>query len=197
MNKDNIGKILYNNELHLCQIEDIRTISGKEWYIVNSDYPDEHRGGWDMWDDNDLQSLEGKQEKFKQRIIKNQQQEEQERKIQEQQAIIKAIKENLYGFTDNKAPMQKQKILDCLMKNFCYNGIIMNRKEFVIDKIKQGYTGEIKNFRTQHSDKIKPYNCLFDAEHETFIDVTKTEFDFFNYLKDSHIIEQNTQTIAS
>lgn len=197
MNRDNIGKVLYNNELHLCQIEDIRTISGKEWYIVNSDYPDEHRGGWDMWDDAELETIENKQEAFKQRIIKNKQREEQERREQEQKARIKAEKENLFGFTDSKTPMQKQKILDCLMKTFYYNGKIMNRKEFIIEKLKQGYTSEIKNFRTQKSDKIKPYNCLFDADHKTFIEVTKTEYDFFNYLKENNIIEQNTDQAAS
>jgi hypothetical protein len=66
------------------------------------------------------------------------------------------------------------------------------RKQFVIDLLKDGYHSEIKTFSNMFNKRAKSPTttdyCLIHPTNNTFYTVTKTEYNFFNYLKQNSII---------
>jgi len=86
-------------------------------------------------------------------------------------------KENYcYGFTDNLKPMQKQKVADTLNKKFRYDGsAVLKRKDFILRQLKDGFEPINKCFYNGKSE----YRLQKD---NGFYKLTKTEFDYANYL---------------
>lgn len=107
---------------------------------------------------------------------------------------------NYLGFTDNMSAMQKARTEKTLKKRYRYdgtlNGRVMSRREFIItmalnpaNSVKEEdcvhYTG--KNF----DSKVKhQYFC--SMENNLAYVITKTEFDFFNYLRDNNLNTEKT-----
>jgi hypothetical protein len=78
------------------------------------------------------------------------------------------------------------------MKQFNYNGSIKTRKQFIIDLVKAGYNAQIKTFSNMYNKRAKNPTttefCLCHPSNNTMYTVTKTEYEFFNYLISNNII---------
>lgn len=115
-------------------------------------------------------------------------------------AEIKRIKEledqieyeNVYGYLDNVTPLQKGKILKVLNVKAFYNdnGIFLGhwtRKKFLYEMIKKGYTLEHEinitywNKKLEEKTKANEYRLVSPIDND-YYEITKTEFDYTNYL---------------
>lgn len=198
LNHEHVGKVLL--EMYdKVKVEKIGiTSNGKEWYFINDKYPDEVTNGlYQLWDQQYMDYILQRQEEYKNKLeIHNIKVAEQEKREQEE-TRIQAEKENLYGFDDEKTPMQKGKILKTLMKKYHYksNNIDighMTRKDFIIRMLQENYTIEhLTNLKYWKKDgfKIKENEYRFVAQDKSFYEITKTEFDFAKYLIDNKIVE--------
>lgn len=105
------------------------------------------------------------------------------------------IKNTYLGFTDNKKPMQKQRIedtLDTLVRN---NGELLYRKEFVFLKLIDGYLPSIEKNYSYYSVRLDDYTkpktlYKLQADNGEYFEVTKTEHDFAK-----HVIDNNLDNI--
>ena len=138
----------------------------------------------------DIKDLLSKQDKLKEKKVGREQREKEETQKEIQEIRLKQDKENLFGFTDNKTDLQKGKILTTLMKTMLYNGNMITRKDFVISQLKAGYTPEIKEYKKRNKGKegiLKAYYVLYNHNNDSWIDVTKTEYDFAKYILSNNI----------
>ncbi len=106
--------------------------------------------------------------------------------------------ENVYGYLDNKAPLQKGKILKILNVKSYYRsqGEVLGywtRKDFVYNMINKGCTLEhkkdIKYYGKDYELKTKANEYRLVLPDETFYEITKTEFDYGSYLITENILE--------
>lgn len=186
-----VGKILFEDHYsNAVQIDHIGEIKEKEYYFINHNYPEESRS-YGLWDEKEMQRMLENQEKFAESREKNRLKEIECNRVQEEKARIQEEKENLYGFVDKKSPMQKQKIVNILMKTYRYDDKIISRKDHCIKLLKEGYYSKIKTYSNEYNKRAKndttTINGLYAPEGGSFYEVTKTEYDFFNYLKDNRI----------
>ncbi len=193
LNAEHVGKVLLYM-YDTVKVEKIgNTSNGKEWYFINSSYPEEANGYYDLWEQEKMDQILSKQEYYKEIQERSRLKEIAEAEEQARQEKIKAEKENLYGFTDNMTAMQKGKILKCLMKELGFEGKWITRKEFCIILLKRNYYTDTKEYSNMYNKKAKnDYTLsrgLYHPTDRTFYEVTKTEQDFFNYLKDNKIFE--------
>ena len=127
-------------------------------------------------------------ERSRQRQIEIQEQLQKEKEIEEQ----KQLEYNFcYGYTDSKTDLQKGKILKVLNKNVIYNNKLISRKDLIHNMIKDNICRtSIYNNTNRYSDhKVDlTYKKLVDKVEyrfytgESFIEVTKTEYEYINYL---------------
>lgn len=112
--------------------------------------------------------------------------------IEKQKELAEQLEyENVYGYLDNKTPMQKGKILKTLNVKAHYhnNGTYlghMTRKDFLYKMISEGYTTahlkDLKYWGKDYELKTKSNEYRLVAPDESFYEITKTEFDYANYL---------------
>lgn len=95
-----------------------------------------------------------------------------------------------YGYCDNKKPLQAGKILKVLNKNVKIDGTYTTRKEFIYNKIKEGYKPIIidklmTNERKVNLERVATYKYNVPAlEKDGYYTITKTEYNFAMYLLD-------------
>lgn len=149
----------------------------------------------------DIENLISKQEKFQELKLKSalrnkEIQQEQQKEMQELKEFTKKYN-NDYGYTNNKNAIQKAKILKVLNAQSLYGSSWYTRKDLIIKLINENsYTKEYLNNNRYSKKKVDgEYKKLVDKleyrfyykEGKTFLDVTKTEFDFINYLLENKI----------
>lgn len=193
LNAEHVGKVLFSM-YDKVKVEKIgNTSNGKEWYFINVSYPEEANGYYDLWDQNTMERHLNKQEEYKNNIERRRIREAEQEAKEQEEARKQAEKENLYGFTDNMTAMQKGKILKCLMTELYFENVKITRKEFCIILLKRNYYTKTKEYSNMYNKKAKnDYTLsrgLYHPTDKTFYEVTKTEQDFFNYLKDNNIFE--------
>lgn len=181
-NNENVGRILLcgMNDPHQAQIEGICKFNGAEVYYVNTNYPEPHGGGWDVWTDEDLQRIEGEQDALKQTVERREAQEETKRRIAEREEREREQAEDLYGFDAGKTPLQRGRILSILMRRERFDGQVMTRRDFIKQAAHEGRKAEIKRF---YGDKKDTYLIRNNDEHNSFFIVTKVEYEFYQYLR--------------
>lgn len=183
-----IGLKLFNYEYEIAEIVGVHKTGN---YLVKSGIYNGENGCYLLWDDKYIQRLQSKQEDIKQKKIKYEERLKQEQIREQIEAKEKAEQENLYGFDDNMSLMQKGRVLKILMKQYRYNGIVKTRKQFVFDLLEQNYYSEYKTFSNSMNSRARKEHtseyCLCNRNDNTLYAVTKTEYDFFNYLKNNNI----------
>ena len=103
--------------------------------------------------------------------------------IAEQKAAAEAERQRFHGFTDSMTPMQKGRIVKCLDKLFRYKadgvltGGIMSRAMWIEKMQEAGCTSTIEK-----DANGKNTYWLNLPNQKGCYDVTKTEFDYFNFL---------------
>ena len=100
-----------------------------------------------------------------------------------------------YNYTDNKTTLQKAKILKILNEQVLYNNELYTRKDLIHKLInKDSYTKEYLNTNRYSKKKIEgEYKKLVDKleyrfyynKDSVFLEVTKTEYEYINYLIDN------------
>lgn len=116
---------------------------------------------------------------------------EQQQLEKEQEEKEKFEYENVYGYLDNKTPLQKGKILKILNTKTSYSKDGMNlgymaRKDFLYKMIREGYEVEhkkdLKYWGKDYELKVKANEYRLVAPDKSFYEITKTEYDYANYL---------------
>lgn len=104
------------------------------------------------------------------------------------------MNENTLGFANDKKPMQQARIQDTLNTLVDYRnteGVIATEKEFITAQLLSGSTvSKDENYQTykRNGELTKPKKAYFlnTEQHSHFI--TKTAFDFANYLIDNDLL---------
>lgn len=130
-----------------------------------------------------------KLERSRLRNIEIQEQLQKEKELEEQRQLEYNF---CYGYTDNKTDLQKGKILKVLNKNILYHDELMTRKQFIHKMIRESdecKTEIYNNTNRCTSKRINlEYKKLVDKVEyrfytdDSFIEVTKTEYDYISYL---------------
>lgn len=97
--------------------------------------------------------------------------------------------ENVYGYCDNMTQLQQGKSLKVLNKNVMIDSKYMTRKEFIYNKIKEGYEPKIidkimtsqRKINLERKETYK-YNVPVIESKDGFYTITKTEYNFALYL---------------
>ena len=128
-------------------------------------------------------------EERRKRAIERQQQEEAELKAEIENAKKEKL-EFLQGFGDNKTVIQIERLYSILSKAFTYvnNGKTQRktRRDFIIDFLSEGYQPERVEDVVRHTgnkwnpkkSKPKTEYRLYEADTNSYYDITKTEYDF-------------------
>lgn len=149
-------------------------------YLIKDSVHTGANGCYSIRSSEDIDNMLNLQEKLLESCKRSLERRKQEEDREEKERQLQAEKENLYGFTDNKSPMQQGKILKSLMASIVYNNKVITRKEFVMTLIKEDYIPNIKTYTNWKTEKKKTDYVL---EKESFYTITKTEYDFANYYK--------------
>ena len=89
--------------------------------------------------------------------------------------------ERLNQFADDMTPMQRGRVNAALNKTFKYDGKVMSRREFIEEAVK-GHKAYTKLYE---GEKGNEYALYKDKDARYYSQITKTEYDYFNYLTDS------------
>lgn len=125
---------------------------------------------------------------------------EQEKELKEKQES-----DFCYGYTDTMKDMQKGKVMKVLNKRIVRNNHWVSRKRAIEEIIRENKTIELKkvNLTNRYSSKKVEltYKELKDkTEHriyfdDCFIEITKTEFDYAEYLIDNKLISVKPEAV--
>lgn len=174
--KENIGKIFYDCQHDECEIVGIFPQDQNFYMIKNS--INKNTGSYVLWSDEDYERYFSAQDKIKQSIVRRAEQNKQDAEREHKLLLEKQLEENLYGFDANMTPMQRGKVLKCLLKLLNYQNYgIMSRKDYIIKRLQGGST-----LNTEESQKYGTIRMLRFPDGETYTDLTKTEYDFAEYL---------------
>lgn len=108
--------------------------------------------------------------------------EKQIKEEQDQKKIELEEYNNIYGYANNETPMQKGKILKCLNTTQLFNKKLSTRKGNIHRMIKEGS----KKSKIVIINNKKVYRVYYN-DNESFLELTKTEYDYFNYLIENNI----------
>jgi len=171
-------------------------LQGIEHYTVNDRYPEpEHPKGFglqiisqeeinnDLLHQDEYEAEHDKREKY------DEEQAEKQRLRIEKETKAKAELENLYGFDSGLTPMQRGKLLKVLLKEYRYDGIVMTRKDFLYKNINNGCTvKQVDNVISYYGSRWDKKESKPKTEYRLMVEnnfsytITKTEFEFANYL---------------
>lgn len=199
------GKIYRNKFLYTQQHEIVGWHEGFSAYLVNDKYPepanDKGFGLQIIQEDEILSSLEMQEElelKYQNWKTKHDEYEKQQQEKEDKERLEKEERENLFGFDDGKTPIQKSKILQCLMKPLFFRefegnkNVTITRKEFVLRCLKNNYITDIKTFSNAYNKRAKTDSkterVLTSTTENSMYTITKTEYDFANYLLENDLL---------
>ena len=99
------------------------------------------------------------------------------KKREEQEARAEAERQRFHGFTDGMSPMGKGKVVKILSKRYRFDEGIMTRAERVETMVKVG--GHLSTWTNPRGNT----EYRIHARNGWFYTVTKTEYEYFQYLK--------------
>lgn len=104
--------------------------------------------------------------------------------------IIKV--KNILGYGNELAEMRKAKLINTLDKQYRYDGIILHRYEFIINRILEGLKPEFEENYSYYSRKIDGYTkpktlYKLKSEDNSYYEITKMEYDFATWLINNNI----------
>lgn len=205
-----IGKVLYTKYARIYEIVGKTYVKNKEgiFYLANDEYPkpvNENFFGCLIISEEEVKDMLNNYDEYKAKYLRlmaeQKEWDRKEREREEREAKEKAERENLYGFDDGKTPMQRGKLLKTLLKEFMYYDYkedgtrtvkTQSRKDFVIHQLKKGY-------KPSHEKNVKMYSKRAECGYKLIPnyytlklnnsswDITKTEYDFANYVKEKGI----------
>jgi len=100
---------------------------------------------------------------------------------------------NILGYGNELSEMRKAKLINTLDKQYRYDGIILHRYEFIINRVLEGLKTELKENYSYYSRKIdadtKPKTLYkLKSEDDSYYEITKVEYDFATWLIENNII---------
>lgn len=106
------------------------------------------------------------------------------------------LQESTLGFSNTKTPMQKARTENTLNKLWRFNEGIMTEKDFVINRLLDGYTVEKEEGYQEYKrngELTKPKTAykLLKEGVSTFNLITKTAYDFAVYVIDNNLLDEN------
>ena len=104
--------------------------------------------------------------------------------------IIKV--KNLLGYGNDLTEMRKVKLINTLDKQYRYDGVILHRYEFIINRILEGLKLELVENYSYYSSKIDGYTkpktlYKLKAEDDSYYEITKVEYDFATWFINNNI----------
>lgn len=186
MNQELIGKVILYYDRQ-AEIIGIHTSKGIEYYLLNDEYPNTENRSYPMETEERMQYILDKQNDWKEQQEQRKQREIREAEEERKEAEQKAIKENLYGFTDSLTPMKQGKVLKCLMTMLRHNNKTVTRKEYIIALLNEGCTPIEKDYSNYRTGNEAHHYCMV-CDDKSWYEVTKTEYDFAKYLLNNNIL---------
>lgn len=199
---DLIGK-KFTDGIRQYEVFDTITIAEKEYYRVKN-YTDNKDN--ELFTNENLNIYLSNQEELSSKYESRQLRKKVwEKEVQEERKKKEILEKRLnedYGFCENKTLLQKGKILKILNKEIRYNNKIITRKERIVNILttcNNCYTDEYLNTNrySEHkinleykklTDKIE-YRLYFqEGDDKYFIELTKTEYQFSEYLIKNKIL---------
>ena len=148
----------------------------------------EHLGFYDIMDEQTIEKYLSDQDRIKESW---QNELERQLKAKQEKEAAEAKYNNTYGYADNFPPMKKGKVLKILNRSiYDQNYGSITRKEFIYNKIKEGYLPEVKNnvvtegkkIRLERTQTVKAKEYRIVDKDNSFYVITKTEYDLAEYL---------------
>lgn len=135
------------------------------------------------------------------KAIKSHKEREVMAEIERQKELTEQLEyENVYGYLDNRTPMQKGKILKILnVKTHYYNNGeyigYMTRKDFLYKMLtEENYTitheRDLRYWGKNYEMKVKANEYRLFSPDESFYEITKTEYDYAKYLINNVIADK-------
>jgi len=98
------------------------------------------------------------------------------------------------GFTDSITPLQKSKVQTTLDTQIKHNNVIMPKKQFIYNKLQEGYTPYIEEDVSYYSRKLQDYTkpkteYRLDNQKGSYYDITKTEYNFAVYIIENNFLD--------
>jgi len=98
------------------------------------------------------------------------------------------------GFTDTLTPLQKSKVESTLDTQIKYNNIIMTKKQFIYNKLQEGYIPVIEENVSWYSRKLQDYTkpkteYRLENQKGSYNDITKTEYNYATYLVENDFLD--------
>jgi len=104
-----------------------------------------------------------------------------------------SIQSTYLGFTSSLIHLQKSKVEKALDTQIKHNNISMPKKQFVYNKLQEGYTPIVEENVTYYSRKIqdytKPKTEYRLSSENNYYDITKTEYNFAVYLVQNDFLD--------
>lgn len=101
-----------------------------------------------------------------------------------------AYNNSFLGFTDNRTALQAGKIEKCLSKAFRYDGVVMERRDAMLQDLRSGKTPDMVEENVNGKNK-KSYRLNFVIDgSDVYNEITKTEYDFCMYLIKNDLISE-------
>lgn len=183
-----LGRVLYESDEK--KIEVYPYFGGNAeglYYLVNEGTPNARIYYLTNYETGESEDLKEYIEKYLPIEIENENWRK-ERKAQEQkEAEEKAEYERFNGFTDSMTPMQKGRAIKILTRQALYNkdpvcrGGVMRRAEW-IESMQESGKAESRIVEINGKKEYRIYHSY--DEHTFFVTVTKTEYNYFNFLVD-------------
>jgi len=104
------------------------------------------------------------------------------------------LQSTFLGFTDTLTPLQKSKVQTTLDTQIKYNNIIMPKKQFIYNKLQEGYTPHIEEDVSYYSRKLQDYTkskseYRLSNQEGSYYSITKTEYNFAVYLVQNDFLD--------
>jgi len=104
------------------------------------------------------------------------------------------LQNTFLGFTDTLTPMQKSKVSSTLDTQIKHNNVIMPKKQFIYNKLQEGYTPHVEEDVSCYSRKLGDYTkpkteYRLSNPEGSYYDITKTEYNFAIYIVQNDFLD--------
>ena len=178
-----LGKVLYEDEEEKIVVLPYfgGDIKNGLYYLVNEGRPSSNIYYLSDVETGESEDLKEYIEKLLPMEIERKQARKEWEEKQKEEAAKRAEYERFHGFTDSMNPMKKGRTVKVLEKRLRYDDFGVLTRAAWIEAVKElGAHAETATYKGKQEYRIY-YNY---KEHNVFVVVTKTEFDYLNFLKD-------------
>lgn len=166
------------------------------YYLVKSINHNWERKCGDLMTDEDIESYLSKQEQIKESLEWSRKRQEEEDRAAEEAERKRIEAEDLYGYDAAMTDMQRGKVVKILLKSIFTNGHYITRKDFIVNRILNGSSvrqvdGVVTSYGSKwdrKESKPKTEYRLYEPDSSFYI-ITKTEYDFAQYIQLESLIE--------